>query len=336
MITFFKMNTLKTAFFVALVALSCNLKAQIDSINIPVFELNKRLNRGINLPRIENMDANHYKVIKEAGFNNVRIPIAPFNETVSETDFTLKPSFFKTLDEAIERALSNNLIPIIDFHQHHVIEKNPLGVAPAFYAIWQQIAEYYKDAPSDVLFEIANEPNVKPDLWNDFYKMAYRIIRKSNPNRTLLIGTIYGNQIKYLKDLELPEQDRNIIVTIHYYEPINFTHQGAPWNPKRKDISGLKWPTEDMPEQDVIDDFNVAQAWSEKHNRPLHLGEFGVFNKTEMPFRITWTNFVARLADKLGWSWSYWEFSQGFGIYNLDTNEWKEGLYRALIPSSKE
>lgn len=329
---FFQNKIFKTAVVAVVFLISNSIQAQIDPINQTVFEVNKKMGRGINIPSIEHMNANHYKIIKESGFNNVRIPIAPFEETISDTDFTLKPSFFDMLDEAINNALANNLIPIIDFHQHHVIQNDPLGVAPAFYAIWQQIAEHYKDAPSEVLFEIANEPNVAPDLWNDFYKMAYRIIRKSNPNRTILIGTIYGNQIKYLKDLELPEADRNIIVTIHYYEPIDFTHQGAEWNPKRKDISGIEWPTESMPEQTVIDDLKIAQDWSIAHKRPLHLGEFGVYNKTEMSFRIKWTSYVARLADSLGWSWSYWELNQGFGIYNLKTNEWKEGLYRALIP----
>lgn len=330
----YKKTLQKTGLLILMLLSATTVSSQISEANKAVFKLNERLNRGINLPSIKNMTASHYKIIKEAGFNNVRIPINPFRETLSETDFTLKPSFYEMLDEAVNRSLSNNLIPIIDFHEHHAMEKDPLGNAAMFYAIWKQIAEHYKEAPSDVLFEIANEPNMKPDLWNDLYKMAYRIIRKSNPNRTLLIGSIYGNQIKYLKDLELPEMDRNIIVTIHYYMPIEFTHQGSPWNEKRKNISGITWPTAEMPEQDIIDDFNIAQEWSEANQRPLHLGEFGVYNKTEMEYRINWTSFVARLADSLGWSWSYWEFNQGFGIYNLNTNEWKEGLFNALIPKS--
>jgi endoglucanase len=327
-----KIKSLKNYLLVVIAILATATNAQISEANKPVFDLNSRLNIGINIPSIQNMSEEHYKIIKEAGFNNVRIPIAPFKEKMSETDFTLKPSFFVMLDEAIKRSLANNLIPIIDFHEHNAIQKDPLGLAPMFYSMWQQIAEHYKDAPNDVLFEIANEPNMKPDLWNDFYKMAYRIIRKSNPNRTLLIGTIYGNQIKYLKDLELPENDRNIIITVHYYEPIDFTHQGAEWNPKRKDITGLIWPTETMTKQNIIDDFNIAQEWSKTNQRPIHLGEFGVYNKTEMKYRVVWTDFVARQAEKLGWSWSYWEFNQGFGIYNLKTNEWKQELKNALIP----
>ena len=38
---------------------------------------------------------------------------------------------------------------------------------------------------------------------------------------------------------------------------------------------------------------------------------------------------------KRKWSWSYWEFNQGFGIYDLNTDQWKEELYHALIPSKE-
>jgi endoglucanase len=62
------------------------------------------------------------------------------------------------------------------------------------------------------------------------------------------------------------------------------------------------------------------------------LGEFGVYEKTGMESRVRWTNYVARQAELRNWSWSYWEFNAGFGIYSMDKNEWKPGLFNALIP----
>ncbi|MCB0566828.1 MAG: cellulase family glycosylhydrolase, partial [Phaeodactylibacter sp.] len=154
-------------------------------------------------------------------------------------DFKLAPSFFKTLDWAVEQALENDLMAIIDLHEHHAMQEDPIGIQPLFFAIWEQIAEHYKGHPSEVLFEIANEPNMDPQIWNQIHARAHKIIRSSNPDRTILIGTIYGNQIRHLKDLDLPVEDRNIIVAIHYYSPIQFTHQGAPWSTKNKDLSGI-------------------------------------------------------------------------------------------------
>ncbi len=32
-------------------------------------------------------------------------------------------------------------------------------------------------------------------------------------------------------------------------------------------------------------------------------------------------------------SWSYWEFCSGFGLYDLAANQWNNELVRASIPS---
>jgi endoglucanase len=303
--------------------------------NKAVFNVNKRLGRGINISGYGGLDMADYKAIRDAGFSNVRIPIHPFNQSVGDETFNLKPEFFGTLDKAIEMALANKLMPIVDFHEHGAMSKDPMGTKPMFLAMWKQIAEHYKSAPKEVLFEIANEPNMKPEIWNQLHSEAYKIIRESNPDRTLLIGSINGNQIKFLNDLVLPENDRNIIITIHYYMPIQFTHQGAEWSEKNRNLSGIEWPGEFGGKDAIKKDFEIAQKWSKTHKRPLHLGEFGTYNKGDMESRIRWTNFVAREADKLNWSWSYWELYQGFGIYKRDSRTWNTGLLKALIPETK-
>jgi endoglucanase len=297
-----------------------------------VFKMNERLGRGINVSGYGGLELADYKAIREAGFANVRIPIHPFGQSLGDSAFTLKPEFFETLDKAVEMALTNNIIPIVDFHEHNAMQKDPWGTKPMFLAMWKQIAEHFKNAPKDVLFEIANEPNMKPEIWNQIHSEAYKIIRESNPDRTLLIGTIYGNQIEFLKDLELPENDRNIIVTIHYYMPIQFTHQGAEWSPKNRNLSGIVWPGVEGGEAEISKDFDIAQEWSKTHNRPLHLGEFGTYNKGDVASRLRWTNFVTREAEKHNWSWSYWELYQGFGIYNRGGKTWKTDFLKALIP----
>jgi endoglucanase len=252
-----------------------------------------------------------------------------------ETDFTLNAAFFDALDWAIHQSLTNNLMAIVDFHEHSAMAKDPLGLKPKFLACWEQIATHCKNYSNDVLFEIANEPNMKPEIWNEIHSEASKILRKSNPDRTLVIGSINGNQIKFLQDLVLPENDRNIIVSVHYYMPIEFTHQGASWSPKNKDLSGIEWTNQKSEEQAIRNDFDMGQEWSKKHNRPLHLGEFGAYEKAGMASRVRYTKFVAREAEKRNWSWSYWEFNAGFGIFDVQKNEWKKELLEALIPPKK-
>ena len=266
------------------------------------FKQNQKLGRGVNILSADpvwkdfstaRMKEIHFKKIKEAGFDNVRIAIHPFDFSMHDAAYTIDPKFFTTLDWAVKQAQKNKLMAIIDLHEHHAMQADPAGTKPMLIAMWRQIAEHYKTYPNSVLFEIANEPNMKPGMWNDIQSAVYKVLRESNPKRTLVIGTINGNQIEYLKDLTLPQNDRNIIVAIHYYEPIQFTHQGAPWSEKTRTLKGITWANTAAQEKAVIDDFDKAQAWSVLNKRPLTLGEFGAYEKADLPSRVRWTSFVS-------------------------------------------
>ncbi len=319
-----------------------SVSAQDTNSDAFAFQQNTRLGRGVNVIGYDpmwkdstqaRMKAKHFKLIKEAGFDNVRIKISPFRFSQNDKDFTIDLSFFRTLDWAIEQSLKNNLMAIVDFHEHGAMEKDPIGTQPMFLSMWKQIAAHCKNYPSEVLFEIANEPNMKPEVWNALHAKAYEILRQSNPNRTLIIGTVYGNQIKYLKDLVLPENDRNIIVAVHYYSPIQFTHQGAPWSKNNKDLSGIMWTGTESQKKAVQDDFDLAQAWSIESKRPLTLGEFGAYEKADLASRVIWTDYVARQAEARNWSWSYWQFDSDFIVYDLDKDRWFDPIKNALIPA---
>ena len=340
-----KLNRLGTV--VAIILLICNglivSVAREPKVDQFAFKQNKQLGRGVNIIGYDKIwtDASkaritekHFMLIKEAGFDNVRIVIMPFKFSMKDENFTIDPKFYVTLDWAIRQALKNKLMAIIDFHEHGAMQKDPVGLKPKFLSMWKQIAEHCKDYPKEVLFEIANEPNMKPEIWNDLHSSAYKILRESNPKRTLIIGAINGNQIMYLKDLVLPENDRNIIVAIHYYMPIRFTHQGAPWSVKNKDLSGITWTNTESEEKDVKLDFDMAREWSKKYHRPLTLGEFGAYEKADMASRVRWTNYIARLAEARGWSWSYWQFDSDFIVYDIDKDEWVKPILNALIPAS--
>ena len=44
-----------------------------------------------------------------------------------------------------------------------------------------------------------------------------------------------------------------------------------------------------------------------------------------------WTAFCARLFESYGFSWHYWEFCSGFGIYNPKTRRFRQKLVNALL-----
>ena len=192
----------------------------------------------------------------------------------------------------------------------------------------------YKLYPDRFFFEILNEPNdqLTADLWNSFLSDALKVIRESNPYRTVLIGTAEWGGVAALNKLKLPEQERNLIVTFHYYNPFHFTHQGAEWVDGSNAWLGTTWSATMDQKNAVLQDFGRILSWAQTHNRPVHMGEFGAYSKADMNSRINWTRFLVTQAEHFQWSWAYWEFCSGFGIYDPANDHWQTGLLHALLP----
>jgi endoglucanase len=200
-------------------------------------------------------------------------------------------------------------------------------------AFWEQVAEHYKDSPNSVLFEILNEPNgqLTAEVWNGWLKEALAIVRKTNPRRNVVIGPASWNNIHSLGQLQLPADDRNIIATVHYYLPMEFTHQGASWNRATASLSGVKWGN-DKEKRAVEEDFAGVEQWSKSQKRPILLGEFGAYDKGDMDSRVRYTSFVARTAESLGWAWTYWQFDSDFIVWDMAKDDWVQPIWKALVP----
>jgi endoglucanase len=302
----------------------------------------KHLGRGVNILGYDPLwdsfanarfKERHFKLIRDAGFRTVRINVHALQRLSASNSYQLNDAWLRTLDWAVKNALSNKLMVILDLHNYTDIAQNPMGYKPRFLAYWQQIAAHLKDAPNSVLFEILNEPNGKltPQLWNEFLRQALAIIRATNPTRTVVIGPPFWNSIDHLDDLALPEDDRNIIVTVHYYKPMRFTHQGASWSKETAHLSGIQWGSA-QDKQVVREDFARVQKWSLAHRRPILLGEFGAYEKGPMKSRASYTAYVARTAESLGWAWTYWQFDSDFVVYDIDRDQWIKPIRKALIP----
>ena len=208
----------------------------------------------------------------------------------------------------------------------------PLG-KPKLMAFWEQVSERYKTAPASVLFEILNEPNgqVTPAIWNSWSKEALGIIRRTNATRNVVIGPAQWNGIRALSELELPAEDRHLIVTVHYYLPMTFTHQGAPWSKETATVSGVHWGTEEEKRR-VDADFAGVQQWAKAADRPILLGEFGAYDKADMDSRVLYTAYLCRSAESLGWAWTYWQFDSDFIAWDMSKDDWVGPIRTALAP----
>jgi endoglucanase len=324
-----------------LVSLSTVCFAAEDS---NVFNINKMIGRGINIGAVfespnegdwgVTLQEEYFQLIKDAGFNSIRLPISWSTHAMDKAPYTIDANFFKRIDWAVKNTMSRQMAVIINTHHYKLLYADPNGQRERFAAIWRQIAEHYKDYSQSLIFELLNEPegNLKAAEWNSISKEALAAVRQSNPHRAVIIGPVNWNDIKQLNSLELPEDDRNIIATAHYYLPFRFTHQGAPWASGAESWLGTKWTGSDAEKRAITKDFDEAAEWAKRNNRPFFIGEFGTYKKADMDSRIRWTKFVADEAVNHDFSLAYWEFCYNMGLYDRESKTWHKPLLDAVIP----
>jgi endoglucanase len=304
----------------------------------------RSLGRGINLGNgLEapgegawgyRIEEDHIPLIKKAGFDSIRIPIRWSVRAAKEPPYTIDPTFFSRVDSIVDQALKHDLKVVINTHHYDEVYRDPDNHLPRLSAMWKQISEHYRDRPSTVLFELLNEPNARLDheRWNKAVAELIPVVRATNRNRGVIVGPSNWNHVSHLEKLELPHDDRLLIATFHYYEPFQFTHQGASWAKGSDAWRGRKWGTPEELKR-LRDDFDKAVAWAKKHDRPLYLGEFGAYSAAAMDARAHWTAAVVREAEARDISWAYWEFGSGFGVYDPRAKTWRDGLVKALLPT---
>lgn len=307
--------------------------------------MNERLGRGVNFGNALEapnegdwgitLDSLHFRRAAEAGFATVRLPVRWSAHTSADPPYGIDPVFLRRVDWAIDQALANDLNIIVNVHHYDGLTSDPTAHKDRWLAIWRQLARRYQDRPARVLFEILNEPHsdLTATLWNEFAAEALAVLREWNPDRNVVVGPVSWNSTNALPDLELPA-DPHVIVTVHFYEPFQFTHQGAEWVGGSDAWLGTEWLGTAADSAFVREILERAAAWGDENGRPIFLGEFGAYSAADMDSRARWTAFVAREAERLGMSWAYWELMAGFGLYDPDTDTWIEPLKDALVPAA--
>ena len=198
---------------------------------------------------------------------------------------------------------------------------------------------------------------------NPIFAEAIRLIRQTNPHRTIFVGPGKYNSPDELTNLWLPD-DNNIIVTLHCYEPFFFTHQGASWAGADVKVTGIHFPgppavpLEPDPDLDLhkwvvskIHRYNTlpagtnpsgpaaflpkireAEAWSKEFGRPIHFGEFGAYTKADQESRARYYAAMRQALDNAGMGWAIWDWKSGFNYWDRRNQRPLPGMREALFP----
>jgi len=131
-------------------------------------------------------------------------------------------------------------------------------------ALWTAIAERYKDEPVIIGYGLLNEP-VVPELatasatlkqWSDLAQRIADGIRSADTNHILFVERLLGwfNPWNYNNTnwnlMSEPEtqiliDDDNTVYEFHFYDPLEYTHQGASWLPQYENVS-ISYPSNDV------------------------------------------------------------------------------------------
>jgi endoglucanase len=270
----------------------------------------------------------------------VRLPVRWSNHAAPTADATIDEAFAQRVDQVVDALLAKGVYVILDLHHYtqisggtlhpHETAVDPSVLDERLVNVWRQIAQRYRDRSPKLLFELLNEPHdrLNGEPWNQLAARTLAVVRASNPQRVVLIGPGEWNGIPELPKLRLPP-DRNLIVSIHNYDPFNFTHQGVEWLPQH-------FPTgtpccDATQRQTIADVLDKARRWSVEHGYPLYLGEFGTADKADVQSRANYARTVRDEAEKRGIPWAYWGFASDFGIYSTQNKQWIEPIRRALL-----
>ena len=290
-------------------------------------------------------------LMAQLGFDSVRLSIdavpleqSPWNKEGFNADFMGR------LDHAVDAMLAKGMAVQIDIHPESLykteVRTTSAGV-DRFVMLWRKLAAHYATRdPEKVFFEIMNEPEVSdPYRWAGIQARAAAAIRDVAPRNTIIAtGPNYSGIADLLTQQPLP--DGNVIYTFHFYEPHEFTHQGAGWGATWWIYThGVPYPATENSMSEVLKQIpdashryamehywldhwdahrirlqiDAAAAWGKDHNVPLLCNEFGAYRRvTEPASRMAWIRDVRTALEADGIGWTMWDYRGGFGVV------WKE------------
>ena len=249
--------------------------------------------------------------IAARGFETVRLPVRFSNHAGTSPPYTIDGAFMDRVEHVVDAARAAGLRVILDLHHYDdpqgSVFADPAGQTPRLAALWRQIGQRFRNKDPMVWFELLNEPHDRITHANllAVLEPALDEVRASNPTRPVVIGGEFWSGINSLATIPLPD-DPYLVVTFHYYDPFNFTHQGASWvSPPLP--TGVIFPS-GTDAVDLAANVRKAEDFIARTNRPLFMGEYGAFEGIPLAQRVTYYGTVHdafAAADVDGCAWAY-------------------------------
>ncbi|SDJ64628.1 MULTISPECIES: glycoside hydrolase family 5 protein [Bradyrhizobium] len=297
--------------------------------------------RGFNLTELaggerrQRYEEADFAWMAEWGFNFARLPCSYWAWSTKEHWMTISEAALQPLDRAIILGRRYGVHINLCLHRipgycvnngavepDRLFDSPPDSMERALSAAayhWKYLAKRYKDVSSDVLsFDLLNEPPFMTDQ-SRYVTIADRLIdaiRAVDPHRLIFAD---GADLGQTPVVGLA--NRSIVQSTRGYLPKAISHYTATWVPPNEfeslgqptwpliDTRGSTWDRQRLRVE-------LIEKWQplERLGVPIHVGEWGCFNKTPHDVCLAWMRDLLGLWKEAGWGWSMWNLRGTFGI----------------------
>ncbi|MFY0625974.1 MAG: cellulase family glycosylhydrolase [Reichenbachiella sp.] len=317
------------------------------------FEIRTGVNLGLWLSQSQKRGIEREKYITKTdfdtiaalGFDHVRLPIDEIH--FWDENNNRQSEAFELLHNAVIWAKESKLKIIIDLHiirSHHFNGKtNTLWSDPKeqdkLVEIWAQLSQELIKYPNNFLaYELMNEAVAdNPEDWNNLIQKLVSSVRKTEPNRSIVIGSNMWQGAQTFPYLEVPKGDKNLILSFHFYDPFGFTHYKTPWTVLKEYSGNVNYPgtvatKDDLKEYSIehVDEIKWAMGYADKKTLstkidiavekakkltlPLYCGEYGVFRLTPKKPALKWYQDMVEIFTEKNIAYCHWLYKGDFPI----------------------
>ena len=367
-----------TAVFACVLLCACNGNANKEAEETFHIKRGTNISHWLSQNNVDRGEArrNHiqeddFARLHELGFDHVRIPIDEVQFWDEEGNKLTEA--WDLLTNALDLCRKYELRAIVDLHiiRAHNFNAVNQGESNSLFTdeaaqqglinLWYQLSDaLHNYSTAWVAYEFMNEPVAdEHEQWNQLVAKVHKALREREPERTLVIGSNRWQGHETFKYLRVPEGDKNIILSFHYYNPMILTHYGAPWTPVGRYSGNVSYPGVLVSAEDFAatpDDLKpeIEQYTNTTWNREriheqmadaievaahyglqLFCGEWGVFEPVDRELAYAWTKDMLSVFDEFDIAWTTWCYDADFGFWDQAKHDYKDKTLIDLLMSGK-
>lgn len=247
--------------------------------------------------------------LASTGANLIRVALI-VNRSTTSPRYTIDSAQYASLDQVLIRADRYHFKVVVVIAQANsqqgsywsdVQEQNDYA------SLLKVVATKYRNTMVIAGFDIMNEPvlglleSQSTLVWEPIARNIVNQIRSVDTNHVIIIESAdwaLPNIFYYMKPVNI--EDKNIVYSVHMYEPAAVTNQGLSGNPL-----GVYYPNATYNMTSTRAMLTYVSDFQKKYNVPIYVGEFSAIRWAPGATRENYLRDVLTIFTENKWSWTY-------------------------------